>query len=430
MFQRLMVQPPLPAAPLAIESRGGVRRVSLSMGAAAIAITAFVALAATSASVIGFVAMREEALLALDYTRSRGEAAFQARLQEARMELARAQSQRAMERSLLERKVSELAARQRELESRAAKLDAMAREAGLAIGEAGAQATTQRRAGRPAPSTPARSGDVTGVIEKKPSPEAALQPALRGALAPAMEIGGARPGEPRPFYGAVLASLDRLDALQTAAAAAIAARAGDEARRLQAKFGELGLRPERFDAPQSGVGGPYIPVKEPPPGARPFDLEVFRHQQQIARADRLRRALGAAPLGRPVSGSAEMTSGFGPRIDPFLGRPAQHSGVDFRDARGGPVYATGAGIVAFAGWSGGYGLMVEIDHGHGITTRYAHLSAILTTPGAKVAAGRHIGRIGSTGRSTGPHLHYEVRVDDDAVDPARYLRVGARLAGL
>ncbi|MEK4032817.1 M23 family metallopeptidase [Methylocystis sp. IM2] len=125
-----------------------------------------------------------------------------------------------------------------------------------------------------------------------------------------------------------------------------------------------------------------------------------------------------------------MTSTFGYRADPFLGRPALHSGVDLRDDYGALVRATAAGVVAFAGPQGGYGNLVEIDHGGGVSTRYGHLSAIDVGPGQPVAPGAAIGRVGSTGRSTGPHLHYEVRMDGEAVDPARFLKAASALAGI
>ena len=122
-----------------------------------------------------------------------------------------------------------------------------------------------------------------------------------------------------------------------------------------------------------------------------------------------------------------MTSGFGVRPDPFLGRPAMHSGLDFRSETGDPVRATANGVVESAGWSGGYGNMIEIDHGNGFATRYGHLSKIEAKVGQQIRIGQIIGRVGSTGRSTGPHLHYETRIDGDAVDPQKFLRAGLRL---
>jgi murein DD-endopeptidase MepM/ murein hydrolase activator NlpD len=104
-----------------------------------------------------------------------------------------------------------------------------------------------------------------------------------------------------------------------------------------------------------------------------------------------------------------------------------HTGIDFRGSIGEPIHATASGAVASAGWSGGYGKMVEIDHGNGLSTRYGHLSEIDVSVGQQVKIGQVIGRLGSTGRSTGPHLHYETRIDGDAVDPQKFLRAGMRL---
>jgi murein DD-endopeptidase MepM/ murein hydrolase activator NlpD len=117
------------------------------------------------------------------------------------------------------------------------------------------------------------------------------------------------------------------------------------------------------------------------------------------------------------------------RVDPFVHAPAMHTGLDFRGTTGDPIRATAAGTVTQAGWSGGYGKMVEVDHGNGLSTRYGHLSAIDVVVGQKVQIGQTVGRLGSTGRSTGPHLHYETRVDGDAVDPQKFLRAGLRLSG-
>jgi murein DD-endopeptidase MepM/ murein hydrolase activator NlpD len=143
--------------------------------------------------------------------------------------------------------------------------------------------------------------------------------------------------------------------------------------------------------------------------------------------DGLRRALPFAPLRQPLPGMLDVTSTFGYRTDPFFGRPALHTGIDFRGEYGEPVRATAAGRVIAAGPAGGYGNMVEIDHGAGLTTRYGHLSRIFVADGQWVTAGAELGAIGSTGRSTGPHLHYEVRVDGTPVDPSRYLKAGKLL---
>ena len=132
------------------------------------------------------------------------------------------------------------------------------------------------------------------------------------------------------------------------------------------------------------------------------------------------------PFSNPAPQS-DITSQFGNRMDPFLGRLALHAGIDFRVATGTSVRSTAPGKVVVAGRNGGYGNMVEIDHGNGVSTRYGHLSTILVNVGDVVKAGEAIARSGSTGRSTGPHLHYEVRLHGDAVDPMRFLNAGMKL---
>jgi murein DD-endopeptidase MepM/ murein hydrolase activator NlpD len=161
-----------------------------------------------------------------------------------------------------------------------------------------------------------------------------------------------------------------------------------------------------------------------------FERQLLRISTARGLLDRLTRALAAVPVRKPVPGEIDTTSGFGMRVDPFLHIPAMHTGLDFRGETGEAIRATAAGTVIHTGWSGGYGKMVEIDHGNGLSTRYGHLSSIDVDVGQNVRSGQVVGRMGSTGRSTGPHLHYETRIDGEAVDPQRFLRAGLRLAGV
>ena len=131
------------------------------------------------------------------------------------------------------------------------------------------------------------------------------------------------------------------------------------------------------------------------------------------------------PTGTPTRSSAPhassgVTSGFGPRVDPIDGTTKNHTGLDLRAASGSPILATADGVVRSAGPRGGYGNAVELDHGGGLTTLYGHASQVLVKPGEKVSAGQEIGVVGQTGRATGPHLHFELRKDDRAVDPTQY----------
>ena len=175
-----------------------------------------------------------------------------------------------------------------------------------------------------------------------------------------------------------------------------------------------------------GVGGPFVPVKLTAESGA-FERQFNRISLARSQMDLLGRKLSLVPYRKPVVGEVEFTSGFGVRSDPFLGRPAMHTGLDFRAASGDPVRVTANGKVVSAGWSGGYGRMVEVEHGNGLSTRYGHLSEIDVKIGDQVKIGQVIGLVGSTGRSTGPHLHYETRIDGEAVDPQKFLRAGVRL---
>lgn len=224
----------------------------------------------------------------------------------------------------------------------------------------------------------------------------------------------------------LLAALDRLEARQTTTLNALEDRYESKAKRIRSVLADLGMDSKKIGTRQGNVGGPFVPVmlrKD----ASGFERQLYRVQVSRADVDRLSRALSTVPVRKPIMGEIDLSSGFGVRSDPFLGRPAMHSGLDFRSETGSPVRATAHGVVESAGWNGGYGKVVELDHGNGFSTRYGHLSEIEVKAGQHVRTGQIIGRVGSTGRSTGPHLHYETRIDGDAVDPQKFLRAGLRL---
>ena len=174
------------------------------------------------------------------------------------------------------------------------------------------------------------------------------------------------------------------------------------------------------------VGGPFVPLPSDAVQS-PFWAAVARTGDDITELARLRRIAATVPLRQPLAGPLDVSSEFGPRLDPFLGRPALHTGIDFHGETGTQVMSTAAGTVTIASRDGGYGNMVEIDHGNGLVTRYAHLAAVLVAKGRHVEPGDPVGLVGSTGRATGPHLHYETRVNGEPVDPTRFLKAGAIL---
>ncbi len=171
----------------------------------------------------------------------------------------------------------------------------------------------------------------------------------------------------------------------------------------------IGVKIEANGAAADGSGGPYIPA------------EKASYDDLLKKVDDYLATIRMMPLGRPVSGA--ISSPFGNRIDPFNGQKAFHEGVDIRADRGEKVYATACGVITQAFKNGNYGNYVEIDHGNGYTTAYAHLQSFLVKPGESVEQGQIIGQVGNTGRSTGAHLHYEIRLNDRPINPAKYLKV-------
>jgi murein DD-endopeptidase MepM/ murein hydrolase activator NlpD len=201
--------------------------------------------------------------------------------------------------------------------------------------------------------------------------------------------------------------------------------------RLERVFKVAHLNPAAFEAKGSsrGEGGPFIDAKDPSALAHfldvdePFAANVSNVALDANALHSLSQALSKVPIGRPVA-REERTSSFGYRTDPFTGRAAFHPGQDFAGAYRTPVHVTANGVVAFTGQRTGYGNTIEVDHGHGLRTRYAHLAAIMVRRGQVVTAGQQIGAMGSTGRSTGVHLHYEVWQDGRLQDPERFLKAG------
>ncbi len=173
-----------------------------------------------------------------------------------------------------------------------------------------------------------------------------------------------------------------------------------------------------------GKGGPFISMDGITTNETGFVSRVAAIQARTAESDALNTAVQALPLGHPVKGDTYRTSTFGLRHDPFTKRPTMHHGLDFGGQRLTPILATAAGVVTRSGRNGTYGKFVEIDHGHGFKTRYGHLHKTFVKRGQKVDKGIKIGGMGSTGRSTATHLHYEIHFQGRAYDPNKFLKAG------
>lgn len=174
---------------------------------------------------------------------------------------------------------------------------------------------------------------------------------------------------------------------------------------------------------EGGQGGPFIPYGQP---TQALDED---HQAMLNELDFMKALSGvvdALPTEKPVKGY-RVESGFGKRVDPFTHRWARHEGVDLAASKGAKVLATSGGKVSFAGYKGAYGNMIEVKHEYGLSTRYGHLSRILVKNGQQVKEGEVIGIQGSTGRSTGDHVHYEVRLNDRPMNPTNFLKAGTHV---
>ena len=214
------------------------------------------------------------------------------------------------------------------------------------------------------------------------------------------------------------AGLARMEARQIAFVEQLTKAASVRAKSAELAIRKFGLNPDTVARASAAQGGPFIPFKGS--GNARLDPRFTTLGQTLARMDALERGLVAIPSGSPALAPA-ITSGFGYRRDPFTGAAALHSGIDFKGAHGSSILAAAQGKIVFAGVKSGYGNCVEVAHGNGLVTRYAHLSSIGVRPGQQVDKGQRLGGMGSTGRSTGTHLHFEVRHNDRAMNPRPFL---------
>lgn len=224
------------------------------------------------------------------------------------------------------------------------------------------------------------------------------------------------------------AELARIEARQLAFIEGLTRVADRRSAAAEARLTRLGLNPRAMLAAlddRSAQGGPLIAMTTSADGS--IDPRFQRFALSMARMDALERSIAGLPQTLPAN-LEYISSGFGFRANPFTGGGGEfHPGLDFKGPLGAPIYAAARGTVSFVGQRAGYGNCVEIDHGNGLVTRYAHMSAFRTQVGKRVVPGEEIGLIGSTGRSTGPHLHFEVRIGDRPVNPRPFLEAATNV---
>ena len=383
------------------------------------------ALGVWSAATATYFAFRDDVLTRLIARQAEMQYAYEDRIAELRAKVDRTTSRQLLDQEQFDQKLDQIMRRQTALESRSSALGSMPD----VTGSIRPSAPSRGAAAEPATGTPKPNPiSDTVIFVAPPDREARLE-----SRAPVLS--GPPPSQFAKNQGVDNAlvrltnSLDQVEGRQMAALNSYEDGLESKVRRMRGVITDLGLDMAQLEAavPRAPMGGPFVPVKLAS-DASPFDRQLYRINMTRAQADKLTRTLALVPYRKPVIGEVEFTSGFGIRSDPFLGRPAMHTGLDFRAQMGDPVRATANGKVVNSGWSGGYGRMVEIDHGNGLSTRYGHLSQIDVKVGDIIKIGQVIGEVGSTGRSTGPHLHYETRIDGEAVDPQKFLRAGVRLS--
>jgi murein DD-endopeptidase MepM/ murein hydrolase activator NlpD len=350
-------------------------------------IVVVVTLAGWSIASATYLAFRDDMLRTLIAHQAQQQFAYEDRIAELRAQIDRTTSRQSLDQEQFERKLDELLRRQALLESHA-----------TALG------------GR-------------------------IDPVTTGSIHPAAKplgdpTGGAAHGDraKQSSIGVVLdrveASLGQVKRRQSLAVSQMENRYESKTQQIRSVLAQLGVKADGATA----TGGPFVPVKLASED-QSFGRALVRVNLMRAQANALSNTLLKVPLRKPVTGEIDETSPFGVRMDPIAHEAALHTGIDFRGEIGEPIHATASGTVTIAGWTGGYGKLVEIDHGNGLATRYGHLSEINVETGQTVRAGAVIGKLGSTGRSTGPHLHYETRLNGEAVNPQKFLDAGERLFG-
>jgi hypothetical protein len=377
-----------------------------------------------SAATATYFAFRDDVLTRLIARQADMQYSYEDRIAELRARIDRTTSRQLLDQEQFDKKLGDIMRRQALLESRAAALSALPDAA-----TTGSIKGSPRRGGTasdtPGSAKPSPIND-TAIFVAPPDREARLE--SRSPAEAPQPVRFAKATGVGDELTRLDASLNQIESRQMAELNSVEDHMETRMRRMRGVFSDLGLNMAKMEAatPHVAMGGPYVPVKLHA-NAGPFERQLYRVNLTRAQISRLNQTLALVPYRKPVVGEVEFTSGFGVRVDPFVGRPAMHTGLDFRASTGDPVRATANGKVVSAGWAGGYGRMVEIDHGNGLSTRYGHLSAINVKVGQSIKIGQVVGEVGSTGRSTGPHLHYETRIDGEAVDPQKFLRAGVRL---
>ncbi len=411
-----------------------VRHITFQPWMAALSLSILSALTVGYLAATSYLVLRDDLIGGTMARQARMQHEYEDRISALRAQVDRVTSRQLLDQQMVEEKVEKLLQQQLALTSRHGKLGSLldrAENAGIAVDDGAAE---------PAPANAyEKRADASGglkAIERLmglASSDGAEKTIGQTALAYAPnQMRESMSDRSDRLFSRVTLSLKDIERAQKSRIESLTEQTADTADNIAAIVERTGLHVDA-DAPESiaealpvedqnAIGGPFVA----PETAEDFDRSLVTLDNALARLEHMRGEVKKLPFANP-SPASDITSRFGNRLDPFLGRLALHAGIDFRAAVGTRITATAPGKVIVAGRNGGYGNMVEIDHGNGVTTRYAHLSSVLVNVGDHVEAGEAIAKTGNTGRSTGPHLHYEVRLNGEATDPMRFLTAGIKL---
>src|SRR5581483_11654982 len=318
-----------------------------------------------------YFAFRDDVLTRLISRQAEMQFAYEDRIAELRAQVDRITSRQLLDQEQFEQKLDALIRRQSVLEQRSSALGSIGADpmpTGSIPHGRGADATSAR------PLRPSPISD-TAVFVAPPDREARLESRIPAQRPAPRVLAHAGAGGLDGMLSRMTLALDRVETKQTATLNSLEETYDGKLKRMRGVLADLGVSPGKGGA-IAGMGGPYVPVRPPSSHASPFERQVYRIALARAEVDRYTHTLATVPVRKPVFGEIDMSSPFGMRMDPFVKGPAIHTGLDMRGDIGDPVRVTANGTVTTAGWNGGYGKMVEVDHGNGLTTRYGHLSEI------------------------------------------------------
>ena len=409
---------------------------------AALGGVAFLTLSVGYLGATAYLVLRDDLMNAGIARHARNQQLYEDRISALRTEVDRITSRQMLDQQVMEHKVTELMQRQRTLNARdgklapllerAAQLQPMPEipnESAPTLEQHSQLIPDEAMAGRDFPGI---DPIITGPVPVKSQAGKPDRRADAGSIG--LRLSGGPSGESTletsdKILATITQNLHRIESEQNTKLRVLVDAAYDKADSIIDTLNTAGLRIETPASAAMGMGGPLIPVSSPGMVINDFDMQLRNLNGALDRLDEVRKQVSALPLANPAPGKP-VTSLFGVRRDPFLGTAAFHSGIDFRAAYGQTVRSTAVGKVVKAGRFGGYGNMVEIDHGNGFSTRFAHLSRVLVRDGQQVAVGTVVGEAGSSGRSTGSHLHYEVRENGRAINPVNFLKAGKQIEPL